>query len=227
MRRLRIWIVVGVLFGLTVIAPGDAAADAAPSNAAADTAASDSAADAAPSDAGQSLADVARAEEARRKATPKAAKVYTNNDLQPDSRSRQTQPAGPAGAPTQPSASGPPAGPSSGAAPSAPAPTADPSESASSAAKDEKYWRTRITQARERLQRSRLFLEALQSRINALSTDFVNRDDPAQRTVIANDRDTALAELDRVKKEIDDLTKAIADIEEEARRAGVPPGWLR
>jgi hypothetical protein len=178
---------------------------------------------------GQSLADVARAEEARRKATPKATKVYTNNDLQPDSRSRQAPPAGTAGAPTAPSPSGTSAEPSPGAAaPSAPAPMPDPSsESASSAPKDEKYWRTRITQARERLQRSRLFLEALQSRINALTTDFVNRDDPAQRMVIADDRDTALAELDRVRKEIDDLTKAIADIEEEARRAGVPPGWLR
>lgn len=214
MRRLRVWITVGVLLGPTVVAASDSAADAAPS---------DMAADAALSDAAQSLADVARAEEARRKATPKAAKVYTNNDLQPDSRSRQTQPAGPAGAPTAPSA-----GPSSEAAPAAPAPAPDPSsESATSAAQDEKYWRTRITQARERLQRSQLFQEALQSRISALTTDFVNRDDPAQRTVIANDRDTALAELDRVKKEIDDLTKAIADIEEEARRAGVPPGWLR
>jgi len=34
-------------------------------------------------------------------------------------------------------------------------------------------------------------------------------------------------ELERLKKEIQQQTKAIADIEEEARRAGVPPGWLR
>jgi len=30
-----------------------------------------------------------------------------------------------------------------------------------------------------------------------------------------------------VTKEIGDTTKLIGDIEEEARRAGVPPGWLR
>jgi len=36
-----------------------------------------------------------------------------------------------------------------------------------------------------------------------------------------------LTELDRLKKQIVDDQKAITDIEEEARRAGVPPGWLR
>src|SRR5262245_50494934 len=44
----------------------------------------------------QSLADVARAEAARRKAVPKAEKVYTNKDLQPDARASQPQAAKPA-----------------------------------------------------------------------------------------------------------------------------------
>ena len=74
---------------------------------------------------------------------------------------------------------------------------------------------------------SEVFLEALQSRVNALSTDFVNRDDPFQRAKIAEDRQKALSEMERVKGEIDQLKKQIDDIEEEARKAGVPPGWLR
>ena len=90
-----------------------------------------------------------------------------------------------------------------------------------------KYWRGRIDAARTALARAQTFADALQSRINALSADFVNRDDPAQRDVIAADRQKALAELDRVKKEIAAAQKAIADIQEEARRAGVPPGWVR
>ena len=77
------------------------------------------------------------------------------------------------------------------------------------------------------LERAKTFAEALQSRINALNTDFVNRDDPAQRNVVAADRNKALAEMDRVKKEIEQHTKAIAGIQEEARRAGVPAGWVR
>ena len=81
--------------------------------------------------------------------------------------------------------------------------------------------------ARDSLQRSQMFAEALQSRINGLTTDFTARDDPAQRAVIANDRDKALAELDRVKNDITKQTKAIEDLQQEARKAGVPPGWLR
>jgi hypothetical protein len=37
----------------------------------------------------------------------------------------------------------------------------------------------------------------------------------------------AIAERDRVKADVGRLTKAIADIEDEARRASVPAGWLR
>jgi len=70
-------------------------------------------------------------------------------------------------------------------------------------------------------------MDSLQSRINALTTDFVNRDDPAQRAKIEGDRKAALAELERVKQELNDQQKAITAIEDEARRAGVPVGWLR
>ena len=80
---------------------------------------------------------------------------------------------------------------------------------------------------RDALSRAELFAEALQSRINALSTDYVNRDDPAQRDVVAAERLKALAELDRVKQEIQQHQKTIAGIQDEARRAGVPAGWAR
>jgi hypothetical protein len=101
--------------------------------------------------------------------------------------------------------------------------SADPAERK----KEEAQWRERITSARDALERSKTFADALQSRINALNTDFVNRDDPAQRAVIAADRDKALAELGRLKKEIEQHTKAITAIQEEARKAGVPAGWVR
>jgi hypothetical protein len=81
--------------------------------------------------------------------------------------------------------------------------------------------------ARDALQRSQMFADALQSQINGLTADFTARDDPAQRAVVADNRQKALAELDRVKNDIVQQTKAIADIQSEARRAGVPPGWLR
>ena len=81
--------------------------------------------------------------------------------------------------------------------------------------------------AREALRRSEMFRDALQSRINALTTDFTARDDPYQRALIADDRQKALAELAQVGKDIESGKKGITDIEEEARRASVPPGWIR
>ena len=54
---------------------------------------------------------------------------------------------------------------------------------------DSRVW---IFQANPKFYR---ILEALQSRVNALSTDFVNRDDPFQRAKIAEDRQKALSEM--------------------------------
>ena len=54
-----------------------------------------------------------------------------------------------------------------------------------------------------------------------------NRDDPAQRGVIETNRQKAVAELARLTKSVQADKKGISDLMEEARRAGVPPGWLR
>lgn len=178
----------------------------------------------------QSLGEVALKEEARRKTVKTAGKVYTNGDLkkEPDA----TPPASPApgtspAAPTPPApASTPPSG--SQAQPQGSGQVREqPASPQPDRKKDEAYWRGRITEARQNLSRAEVVRDALQSRINALTTDFVARDDPAERRVIEMDRAKALAELDRVTQEIAQFKKGIAGIEEEARRAGVPPGWLR
>jgi hypothetical protein len=160
------------------------------------------------------LAEVARKEEARRNAVSKTSKVYTNVDLRADITAT----------PPSPSVNATPGAPSTQVPevnlPGGKAEAGEPE-------KDQAYWSGRISAARAALERSKMFQDALQSRINALKTDFVNRDDPAQRAQLELERQRALAELERVKKEIADQTKAIADIEDEARKAGVPPGWLR
>jgi len=45
--------------------------------------------------------------------------------------------------------------------------------------------------------------------------------------VIARDKQKAIDELNQLKQSIENDKKAISDLEEEARKAGVPPGWLR
>jgi hypothetical protein len=163
-----------------------------------------------------SLAEVARKEAQRRKSAPAAGKVYTNADVQKAGPASVTT----AARPVEKAGKAPPEG---GEAASAP----DQSPNAEDPAREEVRWRQRMTEAREQLSRSKLFAEALQSRINALTTDFVNRADPYQREQIGRQREEALAELDRVNRDIATQTQAVADIEEEARQRGVPPGWLR
>jgi hypothetical protein len=167
---------------------------------------------------GQSLADVAKKEADRRKSVPEPAKVYTNKDLSPV----------PAGSPPPPPAA------------DASAKTADAdkdkkaddkAETAEKTAKppvkDQAYWSGRLKALQDKLARDKDYADAMQTRINALTTDFVNRDDPAQRSVIEQNRQKSIDELARLKKSVQDTQKAIDDLLEEARRAGVPPGWLR
>ena len=162
----------------------------------------------------QSLADLARQEEARRKAVSGSGKVYTNEVLQPE------PPPSPGSLPPAAPAPATPPAAADGNKPAAPA-------APGAAAKTEAEWKKRIADERDALSRAQIFADALQSRINVLSADFVNVDDPARRDVVAADRQKALSELDRVKAEIQAHQKAITDIQTEARKAGVPAGWVR
>lgn len=175
----------------------------------------------------QTLGDIARKEQERRKATPTAARTYTNDDLKkvvpfPG----EAKPADPdakidpkTGKPEEPTKVEDPADPGDAA-------TADGAKTPEPA-KDEKHWRGRVTAVRDEIARNESFRDALQNQINSLSADFVGRDDPGQRAQIADNRQKKMAELGRVTAELEKATKMIAEIEEEARRAGVPPGWLR
>ena len=153
------------------------------------------------------LGQLALKEQERRKALKAGGKVLSTSDLP-----KATTP--PVAAPVLPAAG------KDAAAEEKPAAKTDDQ-------KDEAWWRQRMTQAREELRRGEMFAEALQTRINSLANDFASRDDPYQRARVAEDRQKAMAEMDRVRTDIDGQKKKIADIEEEARQAGVPPGWVR
>ena len=129
--------------------------------------------------------------------------------------------------------------PLSSAPPESAKPAAAPSEPAGDAAKagDDKaknglakgqaYWSGQRKELQATIDRDKVLVDAVQSRINALTADFSSRADPIQRAGIERDRLQALAELSRLQKEIKDTQKALGDFDEEARKAGVPPGWLR
>jgi hypothetical protein len=159
------------------------------------------------------LGELALKEQERRKALKVAAgKVVTNHDVP-----RGTVPApAAAGSATEAKAAAKP----EDTKPEDPAKPAEP-------ARDEAWWKARVAQVREELRRNEMFADALQTRINSLTNDFAARDDPYQRARVAEDRSKAVLEMDRVKADLELNRKKIAEIEDEARRAGVPAGWLR
>jgi hypothetical protein len=167
----------------------------------------------------QSLADIAKKEEERRKAVPAPAKVYTNKDLTP----------APAGSTSAPAKAGEAPKDADKDKESKDAKGKDTKDAKDKDApvKDQSYWSGRLKALQTQLDRDQAFADAIQTRINSLTADFVNRDDPAQRAVIERDRVKAIAEQTRLTKAIQDDKKAVADLQEEARRAGVPPGWMR
>ncbi len=181
---------------------------------------------------GQSLADVARAEAARRKSITTPSKVYTTEDLPTISRSTDAPASEDTGSDEAAAADDASASPDGSAPESSSAELPGPAEMEGAPGgpggrDDEAYWRDRVGRLRDDLDRAGVFRTALQSRADALMTDFVNRDDPAQRERLAAERQRALTEMERLEAEIERLTAAIEDAREDARRADVPADWVR
>jgi hypothetical protein len=165
------------------------------------------------------LGEISQREALRKSMTPKSAGSFTNDNLRPDLF--------PVTVVAEPPVAGdPPVGdPQTAAAPPA---TGEVGLTVKTAGgQDEKAWRTRISDARAALDRDAGLVEAMQSRINSLQADVVNRDDPAQQATMRQLLAKALGELERLKAQVKLDEKAILDIQADARRQGVPPGWVR
>ena len=173
----------------------------------------------------QSLADIAKKEEERRKDIKAPSKVLTNKDLS-EAPPVTASPSAPADAKDKDKEKDKGKDKDTDKAKDADKPEAA-KDKDGGVVRDQKYWSTTMKSLQEALARDKVLADAMQTQINSLTTDFVNRDDPVQRATIERNRLTAVSELNRLKEQITKDQKAIDDLQEEARRAGVPPGWLR
>lgn len=169
----------------------------------------------------QSLADVARKENERRKALGKATKVYTNEDVK-STRPLTTAAARPADA-ASPAGGAGQAGASAGQAPGGPASAAgaDASGAAGAGGAAEADSAAKLTEQAEALRhqtaRDRLALEALHSRMNSLQYQAEQISDPALKARFMADRDAASVEAEALHREIEERNKALTAIEEKLR----------
>jgi hypothetical protein len=93
--------------------------------------------------------------------------------------------------------------------------------------RDEKWWRDRMAAVRADLDRDETLVEGVQARINSLTNDIVNRDDPFQQAALREQLQKAVDELDRLQQAVLSERKTIDGLQDQARRLGVPPGWVR
>jgi hypothetical protein len=154
---------------------------------------------------GQSLGEAAAREREKRAKQAKPPRTYTNDDLKKVSGSKD-------GSPSPASSTAPP--------PEADADPEGPSEA---------EWRQRAAKAREAVAEAEASVQRIQDRIDVLRLD---RDpsrlgDPFRLQSIEADVAKAQRELEAAKADVGRAKQAVADLEDEARRAGVPPGWLR
>jgi hypothetical protein len=157
--------------------------------------------------AAQSLGEVAARTNKERKGAP--AKVYTNDDLDAARSAPESQ-----GTVSAPAAATAPAG-------TAPAPVAtmDPAQ----------RWRRDAKARRDAIARAEAKVAAIQARLDALLVDRdpVNVMDPNRLQTLEAEKAKAMQELETANAELAAARQGLEDLEEEARKNGVPPGWLR
>ncbi len=190
----------------------------------------------------QTLADVAKQETARRKTVKHPAKVYTNDDvanvkpilpmMENDGTGTHAVQASASGAGSANQKSDGPA--TDGGRPATAAekaavegkPGAAGTATPGVKAGEEAGWRARMQAARDAVSRTQLQLESMRARAADLTAISATAGDD-QRANYQRLQQEALQEYDRLRSDLQRNQKALADLEAEAARNGVPPGWLR
>lgn len=111
--------------------------------------------------------------------------------------------------------------------PGAPAYNPDASD-ADASGRSKADWQALVAEARRQVASLEASVSDLQSTVAKLESDYYAWDDPAYRDgVIKPALDQARADLQAARQALPAARQRISDLEEEARKSGTPPGWLR
>jgi hypothetical protein len=149
--------------------------------------------------------------------------VFTNEDLPAQPSPPAIASPGPAGA-----GRGTVTAPKTAATPT-PFPMSTPDAAAAAQAAQEAGWRGRATALRDAISGAEKSIPAIEDRIAGLRSDRnpTNLMDPNREQNRQAEIAKAQAELESVKAGLETSRQALGNLEEEARRKGIPPGWLR
>ena len=155
-----------------------------------------------------SLAEAARKAREQKKLAAKPGKVFTNDNI--------------------PTAGGISSASSSSAPSGKEAATDATPASSSASANDEKSWRDKFAQLRQKLDRDKETLDVMQRELGELSVQYYSDPSKAmQQQLSRDDINKKTAAIDAKKKEVDADQQAIDDAEDGLRKAGGDPGWAR
>jgi hypothetical protein len=179
----------------------------------------------------QSLGEAAAREKARRsKQGPSSARVITDEDLKasrPPGQAGQQADSGSATSSTTTSSTTR-EGSTSGEGRSS-RPSVREGESASSSGGDATVWRERAQAQRGAIAAAEKRIQDSQDRLARLMADRepVALGDPNRLQTIERMKAETRQALERAQLDLADAQKGLQDLEDEARRNNVPPGWLR
>ena len=93
----------------------------------------------------------------------------------------------------------------------------------------ESTWRERANQHRRAVSQAEQRIGELEAKLAEIRNDLAptNVMDPNREQTRRAEYAQTQAELEVAKGELERARQALADLEEEARRKGVPPGWIR
>jgi hypothetical protein len=91
----------------------------------------------------------------------------------------------------------------------------------------EEYWRQAMSDARGAVAAAKAERDRLQSEMNRSRVDFTAIDDPAARALVDARIQELFGLLEEADQTVADAEQALRDLEEDARRSGALPGWLR
>jgi len=154
-----------------------------------------------------SLVEAARKAREQRKEAPKSAKTFTNDNM-PTQGGISTVGEG---------TSGTSSGDQNAAA-----------GAGKPAANDEKSWRDRFASLHHKLEQDQAALDVMQRELGQLNTQFYT--DPMkgmQQGFTRSDINNKVADINKMKAQIDADQKAISDAEDELRKSGGDSGWAR
>jgi predicted RNase H-like nuclease (RuvC/YqgF family) len=157
--------------------------------------------------AGDPVADAARKAREQQKKEAKPKKVYTEDDLSRGRGSASDQSATSTGQQ---------------------APQGTGEANTAEDKNDEKKWRKRFRDLRDRITQSEKDLDLLQRELNKAQVQYYP--DPQKALMEQNDRkeiNQKTAKIEAKQKEIEQLKQNFSDLEDDLRKAGGDPGWSR